>query len=273
MFMNDYGVRLERMGNIAVITLDRPDKQNSMDEHMWICFKEVITNLQQRLPRAVVITGAGEKAFCAGFDVSLKNPMVNLLAKALETHERAPVESLIDLVRTTDSLVFLPVPVIAAINGLAYGGGAEIACRCDLRVMDPDAVISFSEVKLGLMPDHGGVAGLTRLVGPAKAADLILTARKMGAQEALALGFVNRVSEPGKALDEALELAQVIADNGPEAVRHALKVIRKTPDLSYMDALQMESQEAIDLILTGECVHGISAFLESRKPEFPDPAE
>lgn len=271
--MNDYGVRLERMGNIAVITLDRPDRQNSMDEHMWICFKEVAAELKQHLPRAVVITGAGEKAFCAGFDVSLKNPMINLLAKALETHEREPVESLIELVRATDSLVFLPVPVIAAINGLAYGGGAEIASRCDLRVMDPDAVISFSEVKLGLMPDHGGVVGLTRLVGPAKAADLILTARKLGAEEALALGVVNRVSEPGKALDEAIKLAETIADNGPEAVRRALKVIRKTPDLSYMDALEMESQEAIDLILTGECVHGISAFLERRKPKFPDPAE
>lgn len=272
--MNNYGVRLERMGNVAVITFDRPDRQNSMDEHMWTCFEEVISELKQSLPRAVVLTGAGEKAFCAGFDVNPKNPQVTNLIKALEKHERAPAESLIHRVRTiTDSLVFLPVPVIAAINGLAYGGGAEIASRCDLRVMDPDAVISFSEVKLGLMPDHGGVVGLTRLIGPAKASDLILTARKLGAKEALAIGVVNRISEPGKALDEALELARTIADNGPEAVRHALRVIRKTPDLSYMDALQMESQEAVDLILTGECAHGISAFLTKKKPVFPEPAE
>ena len=272
--MDDYGVRLERMGKIAVITFNRPDRQNAMDEYMWNCFKEVIADLKQHLPRAIVLTGAGEKAFCAGFDISLKNPLINLLAKSLETHERAPVESLIDLVRkATDSLMFLPVPVIAAINGFAYGGGAEIASRCDLRVMDPDAVISFSEAKLGLMPDHGGVVGLTRLVGPAKAADLILTARKLGAEEALALGFVNRISEPGKSLEEAIKLAETIANNGPGAVRSALKVIRKTPELSYMDALEMESQEAIDLILTGECVHGISAFLERRKPDFPDPAE
>jgi enoyl-CoA hydratase/carnithine racemase len=128
-------------------------------------------------------------------------------------------------------------------------------------------------VKLGLIPDHGGSVALTRLVGPAKAADLILTARKLGAEEALSLGVVNRISGPGKALEEAMKLAETIANNGPEAVRRALKVIRKTPDLSYMDALEMESQEAIDLILTGECVHGISAFLERRKPEFPDPAE
>lgn len=271
--MEDYGVRLERIGKIAVVTLDRPDRQNSMDEHMWNCLEQVITDLQQNLPRAVVVVGAGEKSFCAGFDVNPKNPQVTILMKALETRQQSLVESLIGRIRTvTDSLVCLPVPVIAAMNGLAYGGGAEIASRCDLRVMDPDAVISFSEVKLGLMPDHGGVVGLTRLVGPSKAADLILTARKIGSEEALTLGVVNRISEPGKALDEAIELAQGIAENGPEAVRHALKVIRKTPDLSYLNALLMESQEAVDLIMTGECAHGISAFLTKRKPVFPEPA-
>jgi enoyl-CoA hydratase/carnithine racemase len=270
--MDDYGVRLERIENIAVITLDRPDRHNSMDEHMWTCFEKVISDLKQSLPRVIVLTGARDKAFCAGFDVNPKNPQAMILMKAMETQEKAPVESLINRIRSiTDSLVFLPVPVIAAINGLAYGGGAEIASRCDLRVMDPDAVISFSEVKLGLMPDHGGVVGLTRLVGPAKAADLILTGRKVGAEEALALGLVSRISQPGKALDDAIELAGVIANNGPQAVRHALKVIRKTPDLSHMDALLLESQEAVDLILTGECAHGIGAFLTKRKPVFPDP--
>jgi len=270
--MHNYGVRLERTGHIAVVTFDRPDRQNSMDEHMWTCFEEVISDLKQNLPRVVVVTGSGNKAFCAGFDVNPNNPQVTALARAMETHDKAPAEALINRVRTaTDSLVFLPVPIIAALGGLAYGGGAEIASRCDLRVMDPDAVICFSEVKLGLMPDHGGVVGLTRLVGPAIAADLILTARKLGAEEALALGVVNRISEPGKALDEAMELAGGIADNGPRSVRHALKVIRKTPELSYMDALEMESKEAIDLIVTGECVHGIAAFLTREKPVFPEP--
>ena len=272
--MNSYGIQLERIENIAVITLNRPDRQNSMDEYMWNCFEEVISDLKRHLPRAVVLTGAGEKAFCAGFDVNPQNPQVTNLIKALEKHEKEEVESLINRVRTiSDSLVFLPVPIIAAINGLAYGGGAEIACRCDLRVMDPDAAISFSEVKLGLMPDHGGVVGLTRLVGPANASDLILTARKLGAEEALVMGVINRISKPGKALEEALELAKGIADNGPEAVRHALKVIRKTSDLSYMDALLMESQEAVELILTGECIHGIGAFMTKKKPVFPEPTE
>ena len=272
--MDHYGVRLERMEKVAVITLDRPQMKNAMDERMWMSLEKVVSDLKEHLPRAVVLTGAGENAFCAGFDVNPQNPQVSLLMKALETIEKAPVEELIGRIRTiVDALVFLPVPVISAINGIAYGGGAEIASRCDLRVMDPNAVISFSEVKLGLMPDHGGVVGLTRLIGPARAADLILTARKVTAEEAHELGLVNRVSQPGNALYEAIELAQTIAENGPQAVRYALRVIRKTPDLEYLDALQLESLAAVNLILTGECVHGIGAFLSRKKPTFPDPAE
>ncbi|MGC9324727.1 MAG: enoyl-CoA hydratase/isomerase family protein, partial [Desulfomonilia bacterium] len=209
---------------------------------------------------------------CAGFDVNPDNPQVSNLVGPVERHEKGPVDVLITRVRSlTDELVFLPVPVIAAINGLAYGGGAEIATRCDLRVMDENAVISFSEVRLGLMPDHGGVVGLTRLVGPARAADLILTARKIDAREAFSLGLVNRISAPGKSVDESLKLAEEIAANGPLAVRHALTVIRRTPDLMYREALELETQEAVDLITSGECVYGIAAFLTKKKPEFPDP--
>lgn len=270
--MKDYGVRLERSGHIAIVTLDRPKRRNAFDEHMWDCLEQVISDLKMNLPRVIIITGTGDRAFCAGFDVNPDNPQVSNIVSAVENHEKAPVEALINRVRTTtDDLTFLPVPIIAAINGLAYGGGAEIASRCDLRVIDPAAVINFSEVRLGLMPDHGGVVGLTRLVGPATAADLILTARKLDAQEALKLGFANRISEPGKVLDEAMGIARSIAENGPRAVRHALKVIRKTPELPYMDALEMETREAVDLIVSGECVHGIAAFLTKEKPVFPEP--
>jgi enoyl-CoA hydratase/carnithine racemase len=165
----------------------------------------------------------------------------------------------------------LPVPIIAAINGLAYGGGAEIATRCDLRVMDSGAFICFSEVRLGLMPDHGGVVGLTRLLGASKAADLILTARKVGAQEAVQMGIINRISQSGKALEDACALAFSIAENGPHAVRHALKVIRRTVDMCTMDALELETEEAVTLIARGECIHGIAAFLSKQKPVFPEP--
>ena len=272
--MKDYGISLKRQGHIAVITLERPVKQNALDGHMWDCLDKVVAELKQSLPRVIVLTGAGNKAFCTGFDVNPENPLLVPLLAAMEKHDKGPAYDLIHRVRTsTDSLVSLPVPVIAAINGLAYGGGAEIASRCDLRVMDPGAVICFSEVRLGLMPDHGGVVGLTHLVGASKASDLILTARKVSAEEAFQLGLTNRISAPGKVLEEALSLALSIAENGPRAVRHALSVIRKTGDLTTQEALELETQEAVTLIASGESIHGVSAFLTRQKPEFPEPEE
>ena len=269
--MKDYGICLQRQGHIAVITFNRPAKQNAFDQHMWDCLDKVTTELKISLPRVVVLAGAGEKAFCAGFDVNPENPLLKPLLAAMESHDRGPAYDLVHRIRTSiDRLVSLPVPIIAAINGLAYGGGAEIASRCDLRVMDPQAVICFSEVRLGLMPDQGGVVGLTRLVGASRAADLILTARKVVAEEAFQLGWANRISGPGRALEEALSLAFSIAQNGPRAVRHALSVIRKTCDLTTQEALELETEEAVNLIVSGESVHGISAFLTRQKPEFPD---
>jgi enoyl-CoA hydratase/carnithine racemase len=272
--MKDYGICLRRQERIAVITIDRPAKQNAFDQHMWDCLDKVVAELEISLPRVIVLTGAGGKAFCAGFDVNPENPLLKPLLDAMEGHNKGPAYNLIHRIRTsTDRLVSLPVPLIAAINGLAYGGGAEIASRCDLRVMDPQAVICFSEVRLGLMPDHGGVVGLTHLVGASRAADLILTARKVDAEEAFQLGLTNRISAPGKALEEALSLARSIAQNGPRAVRHALSVIRKTGDLTTREALEMETEEAVTLIASGESIHGVSAFLTRQKPEFPEPGE
>lgn len=271
--MKDYGISLKRQGHLAVITLDRPAKQNALDQHMWDGLDKVVAELKNSLPRVIVLTGAGDKAFCSGFDVNPENPLLMPLLAAMEKHDKGPAYDLIHRVRTsTDSLVSLPVPVIAAINGLAYGGGAEIASRCDLRVMDPKAAICFSEVRLGLMPDHGGVVGLTRLVGASRATDLILTARKVGAEEAFQLGWTNRISAPGKALEEAFSLALSIAENGPRAVRHALAVIRKTSDLTIQEALEMETEEAVTLIASGESVHGISTFLTRQKPDFSEPS-
>ena len=155
--MTKYGVSLERRGKIAVITFNRPERRNAFNEAMWSGLEEVVSGLIGNLPRAVIVIGAG-KAFCAGFDVNPDNPQVSGLIDAVQKKERAPVEELIRrLQRAVDALVTLPVPIIAAINGDAYGGGAELASRCDLRVMDSSAVISFSEVRLGLCPT--GAAG------------------------------------------------------------------------------------------------------------------
>jgi enoyl-CoA hydratase/carnithine racemase len=217
-----------------------------------------------------VVTGAGSDAFCAGFDVNPDNPMVAEMASAVERREKEPISWSIAVLRAAvDRFVALPVPIIAAINGNAFGGGAELAVRCDMRVMDPAAEICFSEVRLGLMPDWGGGATLTHLIGSA-AADLILTARRVGADEALRLGLVNRISAPGKALEEAVQMAEAISRNGPRAVRSALKVIRAGRHLSLQETLDLEQQTAVDLIASGECLHGIGAFLTGQTATFPD---
>jgi enoyl-CoA hydratase/carnithine racemase len=264
-------VHLERTGHVATLVLDRPNRRNAFNETMWAALERALDDLEARPPRVVVVTGAGDASFCAGMDVNPDNPQIAGIIEALEKKDSGPINALILRIRTAvDRLAALPVPVVAALNGDAYGGGAELACRCDMRVMDPGAVIRFSEVRLGLMPDWGGGVALTRLIGTSGAADLILTARPVPAAEAFDLGLINRVSEPGAALNEALALAGTMAANGPHAVRHALALIRGTPDLACEKALGMETEQAVALIATGECVHGIGAFLEKKPPVFPD---
>jgi len=263
-------VELERVGHVALLTLNRPERLNALNEAMWRGIDDALDKLEAELPRALVITGAGEKAFCAGMDINPDNPQIAALVTAVQQGDRGPCEALLrGLRKTVDRLVDLPIPVIAAINGLAYGGAAEIATRCDLRVVDPKAMIAFSEVRLGLMPDLGGGPALARLLGPGKAADLILTARKVGAEEALALGLANRISEAGGVKEAGIALGQAIADNGPRAVRSALKVIRCAADMPLDQALEFELNQAADLIASGECQHGITAVMSKQKPNFP----
>lgn len=262
---------MDYQGNVALVTLDRPDKRNAFNDTMFSSLEAVTVQLEKNMPRVIVLTGAGDKAFCAGFDVNPNNPMNTDMLKSVEEADEAPTRKLIDRIRAVvDRFVSLPVPIIAAVNGQAYGGGAEMATRCDLRVMDPEAVICFSEVRLGLMPDWGGSPALVQLVGPAVASDVVLTARRISAEEAFSLKLTNRISQPGRCLETAVEFANEIAANGPRAVRSALKVIRQGPSLSLSAGLTLEADEAISLITSGEYLHGVAAFLEKKKPVFPD---
>lgn len=269
--MRDATVHLERRGALAIVTLDRPGRKNALDERTWLALGAAADELGANLPRAVILTGAGG-VFSAGMDVNPDNPQVARLVGAVAAGEVEPARAMLAQIHgVLDRLFALPVPIVAALGGLAYGGGAELAARCDLRVADPSAVLCFSEVKLGLMPDLGGGVALARLVGPGRAADLILTARKVGADEALALGLVNRVSAPGEALACALALAEAIAANGPRAVRAALAVLRHTGDLPFADAVAAEREAAAHLIASGECQVGITALLGRTAPVFPEP--
>ena len=269
--VNTERILLERKGHVAVLTINRPERKNAFNEALFNRLGVIAQELKARPPRAVVISGAGETSFSAGFDVNPDNPMLDSIIKAMTSGETDPAKQLIRAIRkTVDDFISVPVPLIAALNGSAYGGGAELAVRCDLRVMDPGAVLCFSELRLGLMTDWGGGAALARLIGPSRAADLILTARKVGAPEAFALGVVNRISQKSCALDEALSLAETIAENGPRAVWNALALLRENQNIPYSAMLDKEEELAAALISSGECIHGVGAFLEKKKPIFPD---
>lgn len=270
--MSEAVVDIQMKDNIAVVTINRPKRRNAINDSVLDGLIDVARTMKKTLPRVVILTGKGDKAFSAGFDINPDNAMTVEFGDAVTNNNYEAAQKTVNRLRDAiDEFISIPVPIIAAINGIAYGGGAEIATRCDLSVMSRSAVICFSEVTLGLMPDFGGGAKLSKLIGSSRAADLILTARKVGAEEALSLGLINRISNGDSVLEDALVLAKQIAGNGPRAVRSSLSVIRQSMNLSLDDVLSYEKEKAISLILSGECIHGISAFLEKRAPEFPEP--
>ncbi|HEY8206372.1 MAG TPA: enoyl-CoA hydratase-related protein [Myxococcaceae bacterium] len=208
--------------------------------------------------RAVVLTGSGERSFCAGADLKER-------ASMSEAEVRAFLES---LRRTFRAIETSDAVFIAAVNGSALGGGTELALACDLRLVSPAADLGLTEVKLGIIPGGGGTQRLARLVGPGRARDLILTGRRVPAAEALALGLVNRVTEEGKLLDDAAELAAQIAANAPVAVAAAKHAISEGLSLPLDDALRLELSHYEKVLGTEDRLEGLRAFAEKRPPAF-----
>jgi enoyl-CoA hydratase/carnithine racemase len=162
----------------------------------------------------------------------------------------------------------LPIPVIAAINGVSMGGGTELALACDIRVIDPDAKMALNETSLGIIPGGGGTVRLPRLVGRGRAKDIILTARWVEADEALRIGLVQRIAPKGEVLEHAIGIAEQIINNGPIAITQAKYVINRGLEVSLEEALQMESDAYEVCIPTKDRVEALAAFKEKRKPEF-----
>jgi enoyl-CoA hydratase/carnithine racemase len=211
-----------------------------------------------RAVRAVVLTGAGDKAFCAGADLKER-------AKMSEADVRTFLAALRRLLRSFEvsDCVF-----IAAINGLALGGGMEIALCCDLRVASETAELGLPEVKLGIIPGGGGTQRLARLIGPARAKDLILTGRRVGAAEALNLGLVNRVAPPTAVVGAAVELASQITANAPLAVAAAKRAVDLGLDLNLDAGLVLEHQQYEVVLKSEDRLEGLRAFLEKRAPRY-----
>src|SRR6187549_1808209 len=209
-------VQSERAGDVVTLTIQRPEVMNCLSFPTLKRLRTLFFELAQDLSvRAIVLTGAGDKAFCAGADLKERKEM---------PLERVP-HFVRNIRRTMDDLASLPQPTIGAINGVAFGGGTELLLACDLRVAAPHAQLGLTETSLAIIPGAGGTQRLPRLVGRARAKDLILTGRRLDVVEAERIGLVDRIAPAGKLLETAHELARAIAENGPVAVRAAKAAI------------------------------------------------
>lgn len=254
----DY-VRVERLdGGVVVLTIDRQDKLNALDPQVVEEIGQSLLEIEVEGPPAIIVTGAGERAFVAGADIAAMSSMGPLEAKRFAEIGHAAM-ALLDR---------SPVPTIAAVNGFALGGGCEIALACDIRIAAENALFGFPEVGLGILPGMGGTQRAPRLVGPAVAKELIFTGRRIGAEEAYRIGLVNHVVPEGEALNAAKAMAAEIAANGPIAVRHAKAAANRAPDVDIISGLEYEADQFALLFATDDAREGMSAFVEKRKASF-----
>jgi enoyl-CoA hydratase len=246
------------LGEVSVLTIDRQDKLNALDPKVVEEIGQSLLELEASGPRAIIVTGAGEKSFVAGADIAAMSAMSPVEAKRFAEISNAAM-ALLDR---------SPIPTIAAVNGFALGGGCEVALACDIRIAAENALFGFPEVSLGILPGMGGTQRLPRLIGPALAKELIFTGRRIGAEEALSMGLVNRVVPRGEALDVAREVAGQIAANGPVAVRHAKAAANRALDVDLISGLEYETDQFALLFSTDDAREGMAAFVEKRKPQF-----
>jgi acetyl-CoA C-acetyltransferase len=250
-------IQVRRTDDILEVTIDRPDVRNAVHRDANVELEEVFDHFfdDDRL-RVAILTGAGDKAFCAGFDL-------------VHSVEGDPLEFGPTGMGGVISRSGMDKPVIAAVNGFAMGGGFEIALACHLVVADARAQFALSEVKHGLVAGAGGIVRAAQKLPPAIATELILTGRRMGAEEAARLGVVNRVAAPGRALDGARELAREILEGAPNAVRTSLRIleaVESMPDLQ--DAVSYSMAVALDVLRTDEAREGMRAFADKRPPRW-----
>jgi enoyl-CoA hydratase/carnithine racemase len=254
------GVSVEQRGAIALWTIDRPDRRNALSRATVRRLARLAREAAaDRSVRVVIVTGAGDVAFSAGADLKERQSM-----------DEEDVRDFLALYRESFGTIDrLPKPVIAAINGVAFGGGLELALACDLRVIAPTAEIGLTEVALGIIPGAGGTQRLTRLVGEARAKELILLARRVNAEEALRLGIVNRIAPAGEtALEHALKLAAVLAEGAPVAQAAALSAIDAAFELPLEAGLAHERLCYERTFGTGDRLEALAAFAEKRRPVF-----
>jgi len=246
--------------HLLLATLNRPQALNALNTQMGRDLADLCARLtaEPGKLRCVVLTGAGERAFCAGGDLKERDGMTQAEWQAQhEIFERA-----------FSALVECTLPVIAAVNGHAFGGGLEMAMCCDFIYAVPGARFAQSEVRLGIMPGGMGTQNLPRAVGERRAKELTLSAQAFSAADGLAWGLVNRLCEPARLIEQTLATAQAIADNAPLATRQAKKSIHYGLQMDLATGYRFEIEAYNRLVDTEDRREGVRAFNEKRKPEF-----
>ena len=246
--------------HVLVVTLNRPEAANAINTQMGRDFLDLWTRLTEDAGdvRCVVLTGAGDKVFCAGGDLKERHGMTR--EQWVRQHEIFE--------RQYWTLVDLYLPVIAAVNGHAYGGGFETVLSCDFAYAAKTARFALTEVTLGIMPGTGGTQNLPRAVGERRAKEILMTGKPVSAQQAYEWGVLNAVCEPQELMPKALETARTIAGNAPLSVRQIKKSVRFGMQMELKTAYRFEIEAYNHLVETEDRYEGVKAFNEKRKPVF-----
>jgi methylglutaconyl-CoA hydratase len=256
-------VLVERRGSAAFVTLNRPEAANALSKGLVSALASTFAGLEAEIAgggdlRAVVLTGAGDKAFCAGADL-----------KERRTWTLDDTRAFLDQLNALmNAVAAFPRPVIAAINGVAFGGGLELALACDLRLAADGAEMGLTEVRLGIIPGAGGTQRLARIAGLAAAKELTLTGRRIGAARARELGLVSEVAAPGALAEAAARLAREIGAAAPLALAGAKRAIDEGAARPLADGLAIERAHYEQVLITDDRNEGLNAFIAKRAPEF-----
>ncbi len=253
------GIRYEQNGNLAIITLNRPDSMNAFNYEMLRELGQVTEAIRINPDiRVVIFTGAGEKAFSVGADLKERKTLTEQQVK----------RNIYKIGEVFSSIESLPQPTIAMMNGYAFGGGMELALSCDFRIAAHDITLGLTETSLAIIPGAGGTQRLPRLIGESRAMELILTARRLNAEEALSYGILTKVVAKESLLEETGKFADMMLANGPVALQQAKFAIKHGMNADLQTGLHIERKAYEMTIPTEDRVEALMAFSEKRKPQF-----
>jgi len=251
----------ERRGRVEILTLNRPEARNAMSPELSLAIEDALDDVERdRAVWAVIITGTGP-IFCAGADLKV-------VAQGRGMEINAPKGGFGGLVQRD-----FPKPIIAAVNGPALAGGFELVLACDLVVAAEEATFGLPEAKRGLLASAGGPIRLAKRVATATALELVMTGDPIPAARAYELGLVNRVVPVDKVVDEAIAIADRIAENSPTAVRIARRLVKDAVDLTEAEAWERTNALAVGIFQSGDAIEGSTAFAEKRAPKWADPPD